>query len=72
MEKHDLWIIILFFLIILAFILTIYQINEFAPIVKDCEDDFNIINECGCVPCSWKNAEEYNKEPCMIINFTNG
>jgi hypothetical protein len=41
------------------------------PILKTCDDDFKIINKCGCVPCSWKDAEILNKKPCFDINKLN-
>ena len=71
MEKTDFWIIFLFFIVILVMFLTLYQINRFAPIIKTCEDDFNIINKCGCVPCSWRDAEKINKVPCFDVNKLN-
>jgi hypothetical protein len=71
MEKQDLCIFVLFFLIILSLGLTLYQIHRFMPVLKTCDDDFAAINKCGCVPCSWKDAEKLNQFPCMNINYFN-
>ena len=65
MKKNDIIIFALFFLIICSFILTIYEINTFKSVVDSCADDFAVINKCGCVPCSWKQADELNKAPCF-------
>ena len=72
MEKADLWMIVLFFIIIFALILTLNQIHRFTPVLKTCEDDFAMINKCGCVPCSWRDAEKINKIPCWKINLSDG
>lgn len=68
MEKND-WLILLFgFFIFLSLCLVLIKINTFMPVVESCEDDFSMIEKCGCVPCSWKNAEQINKKPCFTIN----
>ena len=40
--------------------ITLYQIYKFSPVIKSCEDDFAVINKCGIVPCSWKDATTLN------------
>lgn len=67
MKNNDFIIIFLFFVIIFVLVLTLFQINSFMSVLKTCEDDFAVINKCGCVPCSWKFAEELNKKPCLIV-----
>lgn len=65
LKKNDIIIIVLFFLIILSFIITAYEINSFMPVLKTCNDDFAIINKCHCVPCSWKDADNYDGGKCI-------
>jgi hypothetical protein len=77
MVKIDIIIYILFFIILLVLTLTLYEINKFMPIIKTCDDDFAIINKCGCIPCSWANPNKYNPENCYNIklnstNISNG
>jgi hypothetical protein len=71
MEKVELCIFILFFLIIGSLALTLFQINRFMPILDTCKDDFAVINKCGCVPYSWKDSIDYNKIPNFNINISN-
>jgi hypothetical protein len=49
--------------------IALIKIYRFMPVFKTCKDDFEIINKCGCVPCSWKDAEDYNKIPCFNYNL---
>ncbi len=59
MDKRDFAIIILFILIVATMIYTWKKINIFMPTLETCEDDFEIIKKCSCVPNSWKNPEQY-------------
>lgn len=68
MEREDLYIILLFFIIIFVVFLSNHQIKKFIPILETCNDDFNMINKCGCIPCTWKYAEQYNKIVCIDFN----
>lgn len=29
-------------------------------VLETCMDDFEMINKCGCVPCSWKDSVKLN------------
>lgn len=31
---------------------TLLNISKFMPSYKTCKDDFQMINRCGCIPCS--------------------
>jgi len=73
MEKIDIWIIVLFILVIASIGLSLYEINKFMPILKTCDDDFTMINKCHCVPCSWKDSDKINGRKCFDMrNLTNG
>jgi len=69
-EEIDLIIIILFLVVFGLIVYTMYHITVFMKTIETCDDDFNIINTCHCVPCSWKDAEEINHNPCITANLT--
>lgn len=72
MDSSDYIIITLFIIIGIFTFVTLKQIDIFMPILKTCNDDFDVINKCKCVPCSWKSAEKYNgPNSCITINVTN-
>jgi hypothetical protein len=60
LDKKDVLIILLFLMIIITLGITLSKINKFMPTWATCEDDINITARCGCVPCTWHNAEKYN------------
>jgi len=62
MQNDEKWIFILFIFVFIATILAIYQMINFWPTYKKCENNFAIIDKCGCVPCSWSNADKYNNQ----------
>ena len=69
MEKYDYYIIALTIIIIFILFLTLFQISNFMKKLETCNDDFEIINKCGCIPCSWKDSEKMNNLPCMNLSF---
>ena len=43
-------IFVAFFVMVLILGLCMYQIYQFMPVVESCNDDFDMINKCRCVP----------------------
>lgn len=73
MEKIDWTIIVLFIFIVASLYLVLDLIKQFMPVLATCEDDFEVIKQCNCVPCNWKDAMKYNVNfSCMFENFTHG
>lgn len=71
MEKIDYLIILLFFILFLTTFYTINKINKFMIVLKTCEDDFAVIDKCGCIPCTWKDETKYNgNASCLSYNLT--
>lgn len=69
--KIDIVILGMLFLIALVVLYTITNINTFMKDLKTCNDDFILVDKCGCVPCSWKNAEKINHNICIdLSNYT--
>lgn len=56
-NKH---LIIAFLIVSLLMCLSLIQINRFMTVLSTCDDDFAVIDKCGCVPCSWEKAVSYN------------
>jgi len=51
MEITNKHILVSFIILIVITLLTLNNIRTFMPIEKTCEDDFAMINKCGCIPC---------------------
>jgi hypothetical protein len=60
MEKSNIIVLILFFMVIFSLGITLYKITKFMPVFDTCKDDLEVFTKCNCVPCTWKNAEEIN------------
>lgn len=50
MDSKDKLLILAFILLIVTVAFTLVNIQKFMKVEKTCEDDFAIINKCGCIP----------------------
>lgn len=50
MEIKSSYIFILFIIVVVLLGVSLYKINLFMPILESCDDDFEIIDKCNCVP----------------------
>ena len=55
MEKNDIKIVILMFVIIFVMFLTIYQITNFMHVYSNCKSYLDVIQRCGCYPWTKKD-----------------
>lgn len=61
MNKENHIIIVLLFVVIVLAGYFFYQVMVISTVVKgECNDDFEVMDRCNCVPCSWEDAEKYN------------
>jgi len=51
MENSDKIIILAFICLIAITGFTVWNISRFTPALDTCNDEFDLINYCGCVPC---------------------
>jgi hypothetical protein len=69
MKKLDLLFIFLFFLSIILVFFTLYNINNFMKLNKQCENNFEVINKCACIPPNWENPKFADKIKCADADF---
>jgi len=68
-------LIITFLCLVLTMGYTMYNIYQFMPAVATCQDEFDMINKCGCVPCDKGLIDLFNlNKQCetQIIPSQNG
>jgi hypothetical protein len=54
-NQRDLLLLGLFVVLLIVMGLVLYQIHNFMPILQTCNDDFDIINKCHCLPGNYSN-----------------
>jgi len=62
-------IVFSFFCLLVIMGYTLFNIFAFMSVEKTCEDDFELINRCGCVPCDNSLRQVFNK-PDLCSNYT--
>jgi len=66
--KH---IFIAFGILLIILFYSLYNIFTFMPLLSTCNDDFEIINKCGCVPPSWSSYQDNPiKNQQLNLNMT--
>jgi len=71
MEISNTALTIAFCCCVLAIGYSLYNINHFMPIEATCQDEFAMINKCGCVPCNPGLINLFNiQESCNNLTFS--
>lgn len=69
MEVKDKWLMVTFFVLVIVIITTLININSFMPVIATCDDDFAVIDKCGCIP--WNNSLTFPNQLAQIKNNLN-